>query len=291
MTLDDFFSGSEDVWREEQKRRAKEAADKLAADLVARRAEIEGRRGVKPLQTEPTGTRTPLPVSTDFGIQDNSGYYSITGIFHRGNTVAYDVSKSLLEIKTQDAHAEHAVKAGPDEFRACSAAFVYAIVKSLYVHKDVDAFKGVIENARAGLQAHFTGRWLSTLSRAQYARQGLDKIVHDYGQKTHYDVPAGLVGPDGFITDAKVNAETYAQAVLDTTDDVATINKVVEWIGEKPAYAFCLDSRPEKNEERVVALGLVNGGFVLDAGGDVGNVRPALGVRPFVGTNFSGVSQ
>jgi len=281
MTLDDFFSGSEDVWKKELARRAKEAADKLAADLVARRAEIEGRRGVKPSQIEPAGTRPPLPVSTDFGIQENPDYYRITGIQHRGSVVAYDLSKSLLGSKTQDAHAKHAVKVGPDKFRGCSSALVYAIAKSLYVHKDVDKFKGTVETARASLQEHFAGNWLSTLSRAHYTPQGLDEIVHDYGQKTHYDVPADLVGPDGLIIDANVNAQTYAQALLGTIDDVDSINKVMEWIGGKPAYAYRLNNRPEKNEERVVALGVSdNDWFVLVASAGIVNVRSALGVRP-----------
>jgi len=291
MTLDNFFAGSKGVWERELARRDKEAADKLAAEAAARRAEIEGRRGVKPSQTESVGTRPPLSVSVDFSILDGSDYYRITGIRHRDSVVAYDLSKSLLERKTQDAHAKHAVKVGPDEFRGCSAALVYAIAKTLYVHKDVDRFKETIENARAGLQAHFARRWLNTLSRAQYTPQGLDKIVHDYGQKTQYDVPADLVGPYGFITDAKVNAQTYAQALLGTTDDADSINKVVEWICGKPAYAYRLNSRRENKEERVVALGVGSDDwFSLGAVVSIGNVGPALGVR-FVEQNFSGVSQ
>jgi len=315
MTLDDFFSGSEDVWREEQKRREKEAADKLAADLAARRAAIEAKGGEKPPKTEST---LPLPPasSADFSIEVLVDCYRINGVKLCGDSYMMDLNNALLsngESKKQDGWVEFKKHAGKDDFVPADAPTYHAACTALYDNRENKKYGAVIELARQFLATQFQEYWLATLSRVRYRpRQApqsilerfknvltgqqqttptLDEVIHDYGGAKPKIVSVPLIGPQGFLSKIP-DAAAYCEAVIGDKD-AAHVNAVYKWITGKDTYAWRLTESPDKDiEERVVALGVnYGGGFVLDAGVNVDGSGPALGVRPFVGEIFSGVSQ
>ena len=218
------------------------------------------------------------PSSVGFAVQELTDSYSIQGIQFRNEVYAVDVAKQLLPSRTQDEHAEHALNARPNEFRAASAPLIYAICKALHEHENNPQCAGLVENIRADLQAEFANPWINTLSRVTYNSHGTDEVVHDYKQKTQYSKRIALVGPDGLITDPKSKAIEYVQALLNTADKPEEINAVFKWITDKNSYAYRLNSTPNDIQEGVVTFGVSNSGkFKLSA--YFNTVGLAFGVR------------
>ncbi len=238
-------------------------------------------------------------VPADFSIEDvvNQNCYRITGVRHNCKTravatFAYDLSKSPLEVATQDVHVARAKAAKPTEFRACPAPVVYAVAKALWLHRDDDKWKVVVETARQTLNGIIgPGKpWVNTLSRVKWSPNGPDEMIHNYGLPDQYSLSKDLVGPDGYIKEAETKADAYVAALFDTDDTVEMVNQVFKWITDKDSHAWRFKQHPAKIEERVVALGVGNlggGGFSLCANGDVVvGIRPALGVRPVGAQNL-----
>jgi len=225
-----------------------------------------------------------LPPTTDFCIEEIAEGYRVTGINYRSKIVAYDFATKTLPSKTQEQHAEHALKAKQDEFIASNAPLVYALCKTLCQNKDGKQ-KDLVEKARKTLEGILgPGKpWINTLSRAVYYETGQGEIIYDYKQTTQYpSKPAKLVGPDGYITNTATQAEDYTHALFDTNDSMQEINEVFKWITGKETYAYRLNSNPAKKQEWVVALGVGNYDvdiFIINSDGGIYDVRPALGVR------------
>ncbi len=219
--------------------------------------------------------------SAVFSIADLGDGYRVGGVNYHGRVGVWDFAKNALPGKTQDAYADHARSAKPDEFRASSAPLLYAICKALYKNKD-GSQKALVEKAKQSIAGIIgPGKpWINTLSRAAYNPAGLDEVVHDYKQNTQYNKSITLVGPDGFITKSETKATEYVQALLDTTDTPAEVKGIFKWITGKEAYAYRLNNKPKNKEERVVALGVnFNVRFNLSADVSIGYDWPAFGVR------------
>jgi len=303
MTLDNFFAGSEDVWKKELARREKEAADKRAAELGARREAIKD--GKKSPKTEPAPPLPPLPPasSADFSIEALADCYRINGVKLRGDSYTMDLNNALLsngESKKQDDWVEFKKQAGKDDFVPADAPTYHAACTALYDNRENKKYGAVIELARQFLATQFQKYWLTTLSRVRYhPRQApqsilkraknvltgqqqttptLDEVIHDYGAVKPVAVSAAIAGPQNYISQLS-DASTYCKAVIDDKD-VAHVNEVYKWIAGKDTYAWRLTESPDKDiEERVVALGVYDYvRFGLNAGDYIGD-GPALGVR------------
>jgi len=313
MTLDNFFAGSEDVWKKELARREKEAADKREAELKARREAIGAKGGKKSDRT----TQPPLPPlppagSVEFSIEALADCYRINGVILRGVSYRMDLKDALLldgVSKTQGDWVEFKKQAGKDDFVPADAPTYHSVCAALYDNRENEKYGAVIELARPFLATQFEKYWLATLSRVRYRpRQApqsilerfknvltgqqqtastLDEVIHDYGSLKPVTVSAAIAGPNNHISQLS-DASIYCKAVIDDKD-VAHVNAVYKWITGKDTFAWRKETPPDKDiKERVVALG-VDGSvrFYLDAGGDVDDGRPALGVR-FVEQKISG---
>lgn len=202
------------------------------------------------------GSKTVLPGTAGFTIQELTDFYRIDGIRYCGNNnglhsnFLYDLCKAPLAPKTQQEHIEHASNATPDEFRACNAPLVYAICKALYENKD-GLYHACIENARQRLDSIFQTS-VSTLSSVVYngtlapdANSAImEDLVTHYHEKSPQRSVSKLCGPNGPITDPKTDAYQYVWSLLDTADTMKEVNDVFKWITGKDVYAFRYNDRP-----------------------------------------------
>ena len=90
--------------------------DPNLAERLNREAELEKKR--KPKQKVITQTASPeeiLHLSKDFSLEELTDFYRINGISYRNEIYTVDLSKTLLESRTQDQHANQRKNAGSNE--------------------------------------------------------------------------------------------------------------------------------------------------------------------------------
>ncbi len=259
MTPPKTFAGfsEEDALRQLEAERI--AAEKATAEHKRQEAEktaAEKKRLEDLARGNAEGSKTVLPGTAGFTIQELTDFYRIDGIRYCGNNnglhsnFLYDLCKAPLAPKTQQEHIEHASNATPDEFRACNAPLVYAICKALYENKD-GLYHACIENARQRLDSIFQTS-VSTLSSVVYnstlapdANSAImEDLVTHYHEKSPQRSVSKLCGPNGPITDPKTDAYQYVWSLLDTADTMKEVNDVFKWITGKDVYAFRYNDRP-----------------------------------------------
>ena len=300
MTLDNFFVGSENVWKKELARREKAAEDKRLAELKAKRDANKGKSGTEPLPAEPI---PPLPPagSAVFGIDILAECYRINGVKLRDSVYTIDLKNELLvngESKTQDEWVAFKKQSGKDDFVPADAPTYHAVCAALYDNRDNKKYHDVIEKAKQFLAEQFEKHWLATLSRVRYHPQApqsilkrakniltgqqqtaptLDEVIHDYGSTKQVTTSDAVAGPQNYLSQIP-NASTYCEAIIEDKD-AAHVNAIYKWITGKDTFAWRLTNSPDKDiEERVVALGVIDW-FYINAYGSIFS-WPALGVRP-----------
>ena len=253
--------------------------DPNLAERLNREAELEKKR--KPKQKVITQTASPeeiLHLSKDFSLEELTDFYRINGISYRNEIYTVDLSKTLLESRTQDQHANQRKKAVSDEFTVADMPLYYAIKFSLYQNRDNKKYSEKILEVRDFIKKQMFGNWLMTLSRVRYNPQGKDIVIHDCDQASQYEIPADFMGNDNFILKISGMKEPL-NALLGVNHDVKIINDVYKWLTDKDSYIFRVNSTPSKIDERVVGFGAVSGGSWLGCDRGPQYSSFSLGVR------------
>jgi len=226
---------------------------------------------------------SPTPPNTagspDFSLEELADCFSINGVQYRDGMHKVDLAKTLLNEATQDVHIAQAIQAQQSsQFYAPDAPLSYSIPKTLFKNKDNSQYREAIERARAFLQEMFEKRYLMTLTRIQYKKEGKDTVIHNPSMPDQDTFQENIVGQDGYIARASNKAKPL-KAIFRTDDSVHEINSVFKWISGKDTYICRLNSKPSQDTERIVRLSADPDGFGVDCYGVSLISRPASGVR------------
>jgi len=316
MTLDDFFVGSEEVWRKEQERRAKEAADKRAAELEARREALKGGNKSAPAGQPPVIPPITVPAGTSM-LKLPNGNYAFADIPYQGRilpaveliTQPLDGGKSKTQAKWVEWAGQH-----PNDGTPVDAEILYQCLLRAYTLRDDATHRPVVQEFTQTMQGLFDPgkHYLVMMTNVKYGA-GLDAVVTRVGAWPGGTKPSPVQVPE-FTKNSQDDAWSYLvlsqerpESKLSSIETILLTARPVlkELLGEGHEHAGTVfpyfSTRKDgnvresrlwtpatitRNIERVVALGVnIIGWFFLDAD-DVIVSRPALGVRPFVDKNF-----
>ena len=195
----------------------------------------------------------PISGSDRFSLENLVDSWMINGVNYRNGIYQVELGKELLENKaqkTQDEWIKYTKQAiQNNQFYLGDMQLYHSLFEALFRNKDNAQHKDVIEQARVFLQKTFESYWLMTLSRVKYTKQGQDKVTHNYGLQDKLEIQGNIVGADGYIT--QINPQNELNAILGR-DDINEINQVYNWITGKNTYLWRLNSKPKKDDERVV---------------------------------------
>ena len=313
MTLDNFFIGSEEVWRKEQERRAKEAADKLAADLVARRAAIEAKGGKKPASAGQPPVIPPItvPAGTSM-IRLPNGNYAFADIPYQGRilpaveliTQPLDGGKSKTQAQWVEWSGTH-----PNDGTPVDAELLYQCLLRACTLRDDKVHKPVVQEFTQTMQGLFdpAKSYLMMMTNVKYGA-GLDAVVTRVGTWPGGTKPSPVQIPE-FTKNNPGDTGSYFVLSQQRPENKITSTKTIplnakpvlkELLGDGhehvgavfPYFSTRKDSKVRESRfwtpaednrdigERVVALGVNDyDRFDLNASDVVYVNRSALGVR------------
>jgi len=224
---------------------------------------------------------TSNPMNDNFSIEDLTDFYRINGVSYRNGIYQFDLGKTLLDNgaqRTQDQWAEYSRNAiKRDDFYVGDMPSNHSLSKSLFNNKDNLQYKDKIEEIRLFLEDSLKKYYLSTLTRIIYKKQGKDKVIHNYKLDDQYEVDEEIGGkPGGYIT--QINPQNELNAILGNSN-VNEINNIYNWITGKNAYLWRINSKPNKDEERVARFGSGDVRFYLGCYGSPSDSGVAFAVR------------
>jgi hypothetical protein len=208
-----------------------------------------------------------------FRIEGFDDRYRLYNVFHDGELYDVDLSRSLLDGGRSHEQGWWLEKIGDGDFgewRIPSSKLCNSIVFSLCDNQNTK----LVSEVKGMLAQGFKDYYMMTSTRATYKAKGLDLLVHDLSYPTEKRLNTALVGPDGYVN-AGCGFENEMRALLGT-GDLNKIEQAYEWLTGKKPYIWRLNSKPEKDEERAVVLGVNFVRFGIIADSDV--IRRALGV-------------
>ena len=257
------------------------AREIIIEDLI-RKEEEAIRNKNNPVVTPPVNSPTVVPDvqgTKDFTFQDMNDFWRATGVSYQNGIYQVDLLKTCLEnnaSKTQDQWAEYSNNAiSKNEFYVGNAQLYHSLFSSLFRNKD-STFKDSIEEARAFLQKSFNDYLLMTLTRINYKKSGKDEVIHDYNLPTQFSILEDIVGADGFVT--QTNPQKELKSILDS-NDIDEVNSVYNWITNQNLYLWRVNSKPKKDDTRVVRLYSSSDGAGLNCVRNPSVSNLALGVR------------
>ncbi|MBS3146254.1 hypothetical protein J4471_01005 [Candidatus Woesearchaeota archaeon] len=229
-----------------------------------------------------TSNKIILPASapsTDFSLEDLTLSWRVNGVVYRNGIYTVDLLKVLLSHRTsrvQDQWSEYSRNAISNaQFYVGDFPLYYSLFTSLFKNKDSE-YKHEIEQAKLFIKESMFKYWLSTLTRIAYTPSGKDRVIHNHGLPDQYEVQEEIRGPDEWVKNAS-DKRAY-KAILDS-EDTAEIQAVFNWITEKDAYLWRVNTKPKKIDERVAGFVANSGGADLGCYGNPEYSNPSLGVR------------
>ena len=267
--MEQVFRRTEEQKAEEMKR-LKSEAQKRTVDEQRNKSEDE--------REQEKQSRSNSQES-DIIITPNSDYWTIKGVGYRGNEVDVNLSKTLLDNgsnKTQDEWAKYSTEAKKrKEFYTPDFPLYYSVLKAVKLGQSLNQ-KGANE-IRSTVKKFARENWLMALTRINYNQNTPDKIIHNYKQgNEEYSVDTNFIGQDGNISNLNPTKELSA---LLGTDNVKEIGDVFQWLNETPTYLWRLNSRPDKQDERVARFGASSDRASLNCYRDPSDSYSSLGVR------------
>ena len=241
-----------------------------------RLVEIANRLGRNDLPELPPIGEENVPLE-EFSLEDLTDFYRISGINYNKGIYSIDLSRSLLEAKTQDGHVEAAIEARKNnQFLFPSYPLQHSIISALEQNKDNPNFKEKIEEIRLFIKKTALKSWLMTSTRIKYRENGKDSVIHNYNLPDQYEIQENFVDPDGFITKPETKAQPALKALLGV-DDLQEINNVYKWLTEKDTYLVRVNSKVDT--ERVARFVAGSDRVILDCYRNALYSVPAFGVR------------
>ncbi|MBI2507535.1 hypothetical protein HYV89_01135 [Candidatus Woesearchaeota archaeon] len=218
-----------------------------------------------------------------FSLEDLTDSYRISGINYQNGIYQVDLSKSLLEAKTQDEHAQAAIESKKTNgFFFHSYPLFHSIASALEQNRNNPRFKEKIEEVRLFIKDAALKNWLTTSTRIIYnPKNEKDIVMHNYKQPEQYLLELdSFIGNDCFITSKDaVNVESPLKCLLDTSQSIQEINSVYKWLTDVNAYLYRVNSDRQEKDERVARFYAESDGVFLYCYGGPRGSNPALGVR------------
>ncbi len=218
-------------------------------------------------------------------VENYGSFWRIYGVEHRGIKGYVDMRKKPLWNgipKTQDELADYSRKAiSNGQFYAASLPLYHAIFKTLFHNKD-GASRKEIEDIRMFVRNAFY-RWPNTLTRIVYENSGKDKVVHNYGLTSQYEIDYKVAGKKEMVKKAS-DRQLYAS--LFGTDDIFGVHEVYKWMIEKNACLWRLSNKPRRTSKRTVRFGISSDSAVIGCSGDLKCRNIVVGVRTEKIINF-----
>ena len=138
-------------------------------------------------------------------------------------------------------------------------------------HNEAESLRQFIYN---GLK-----KFPNTLSELTYFPSGNGKVVHNKGLPTEYEIRGkNLIGNDYIIEENISDDDANMLEMLFGTKNVKEINKFSNWINSTPIRLWRLNSKPFKQEKRVVGFDASPRRVALVANGDLHDEFPAFRV-------------
>ena len=215
-------------------------------------------------------------VSGEFSINNNPNFWAVTGVNYRDGIYHVDLQKELLDngdSKTQDQWSEYSKT---NEFKLGDFPLYHSLFQALYQNRD-SSNKHLVEQAKQFIKEKMFKNWLMTLTRIKYMPSpNKDIVIHNYKMPDQYNVSDDFVGPDEWVK--KLKEKNTFKALLGS-DNLQEINNIYKWITEKDAHIWRVNSKLEKQKERVAGFVAFSGRALLSCAWDPRGSYSGLGVR------------
>lgn len=171
----------------------------------------------------------------------DSGYFTISGVNHRGEIATYDVPVEMYAPMSFNDFVNTSVKDEEAELpHGASMPLIYAIMEAGLRSGDT-RFTDFIRNSLK--------RFPHTQTAIDYMpNNNLDRVVHNVGSKNQYLADVNLVGKTLWIRGLE---DTSPLRVLLEAENIEKINKVSQGINGTDMYLSRLNSKPKQIDRRV----------------------------------------
>ena len=175
----------------------------------------------------------------------DSGYFTISGVNHRGKVATYDVPIEMYVAMSFNDFVNKSVKDEEAELpHGASMSLMYAIMDAGLRSGDTQ-FTDFI---RDGLR-----RYPHTRTAVDYMpKDNPDRVVHNVGSKNQYHITeVNFAGKDSWIRDLK--DASLLMALLEA-ENIEKINQVSQWVNGTDMFLYRLNSKPKQIDRRVAGF-------------------------------------
>ena len=220
----------------------------------------------------------PVLSPSAFSVEELADRFVISPISYRDGLYRVAWGKEQLDGGKKRPQDDWNTYLSGSEWRLASGPLQVALLGALYAERD-GAYKDLVEKVRSAVDGDYdatTGNRAVTGTRVFYSPQGLDRVVHEYGTPDAYDLAAGIMGPDGWLKPG-CGYDDAVEALVGMKD-FTFLNEITQWVRQKDAYIWRINSTPSSEQQRALVLGVVSDRFYIDAISSIVNGRPARGV-------------
>ena len=182
------------------------------------------------------------------GTWKDEAKFVISGVSYRGQTGLSRLFEQMTPAMNQDALAElYETEKQKGNPVPTDMPLIWAIASRGYDRRnEIGDSEKLRQFLRTGLR-----RYPNTLTRAVYASEGNDKIIHNHKTSDEYSIEGQVVGPNGWLSE--MSDKNVLESLLGT-NDVTKINEVSQWINGTDSYIWRVNSKPKEKIEKVAGL-------------------------------------
>ena len=213
---------------------------------------------------------------SDFMIEEQEDRYVISPVKYKNELYEVSWSRELLDSGNYNTQDEWIEILKDSEWWLPSGPLYHATIDALSQNKE-GQYSKLINNFRLMFRKDFIDHWFMTSTRIEFRPQGMDKVIHDYGISSEFELDTDIIGSSDWIN-AQSGFENTIEALLGTSD-LAEVEGSYEWVsGKKPHLWRPYQKPPKKEEVRALVLG-VYGNVWFDINADDVVINwPARGV-------------